>query len=170
MSQLRGVSFRLKNFLSFVAAKNMYYACVYSVFSYCISVWGGVLLTTHRGDKLAKLHFHIVQNLFSNFFPPGTCLFKATKILKLKDAYRFRVASYMYRIIKRNLFPTIQENLVLNYPQHGHSTRYSNSLILPFPRVELSVLILNISSSKFGMIYPQIFNRPFLTLALKIYD
>ena len=130
MSQFRGVSFRLKIFLSFVAAKNMYYACIYSVF--CMYLFN--LFT--QGRQTREIALSRCSKSFLQFFPSGACLFKAIKILKLKYAYKFRVAWCMYKIIKQNLYPTIQENLDLQYSQHGHSTRVSNILILPLPRVK----------------------------------
>ena len=39
LNRLCGVSFKLKNYFNVRTAKNMYYACIYSVVSYCIAVW-----------------------------------------------------------------------------------------------------------------------------------
>ena len=48
LSRMCGVTYRLKNFVSKRAAKNLYFSCVYSIVSYCIATWGGILLCTHR--------------------------------------------------------------------------------------------------------------------------
>ena len=46
LSSLAGVSYRLSKYLNLKAAKNFYFSCVYSVLTYCISVWGGVISCT----------------------------------------------------------------------------------------------------------------------------
>ena len=50
--RLVGVSYRLRNFLNYSSAVKFYYGFVYSCISYCISVWGGVLMCTERGSRL----------------------------------------------------------------------------------------------------------------------
>ena len=66
----------------------------------------------------------------------GTCLLKAAKILKLGDIYRLRVGAYMYKICNANSVPTLKNALCLHFPDHGYSTRGSNTLVVPFPRVK----------------------------------
>ena len=134
-----GVTYRLKNFVNKKAAKNLYYSCVYSIVSYCIATWGGVLLCTHRCDALLRLQSKIIKNLFGKFFPSSSvaCLFRELEILKLDDVYRLRVSIYMYRILVLGECPTLLNNLELLYPEHSHNTRTSSNLILPFPRVEV---------------------------------
>ena len=88
LSSLCGVSFRLKNHFNFRCANNFYYALVYSIVSYCIVVWGGVLECTHRGDGLERLYKKTVKNLFSKFYSQNLCTFKAAKVLKLEDIYK----------------------------------------------------------------------------------
>ena len=80
LSRMCGVTFRLGKYLNLRAAKNMYYACIYSTFSYCICSWGGVLVTTHRGGRLIGLQAKIVKNLFEKFYSGNICLFKACRI------------------------------------------------------------------------------------------
>ena len=68
LDRLCGVSFKLKNYLNVRAAKDMYYACVYSVVSYCIAVRGGILeckLNVHLKNSIEEL-FKIC---FPNFIP-----------------------------------------------------------------------------------------------------
>ena len=137
LSRMCGVSFRLNRYVNRNVAINMYYSCVYSSVSYCISVWGGVLLCTHRADALIKLHAKIVKNLFTRFSPAGVCLFKTNKILKLPDLYKFRVSIYMYRVMVLNENPTLRRDLFISYPDHQYNTRGSGMLITPFPRVEI---------------------------------
>ena len=135
-SQHCGASYRLRNRLDLTAAKNLYYSCFYSVATYCICVYGGVMLCTQRAASIIKLQSKIMKNLFKKFLPESTNLFKDMKILKLPDIYRLRAAVYMFRVVVLDECPTVRRNLSLDYPDHQYSTRTSNDLILPFPRVE----------------------------------
>lgn len=137
LSKMCGVSFRLSGYFNKKAAMNMYYSCVYSSVSYCISVWGGVLLCTHRGDNLIRLHARTVKNLFNKFSPVGTCPFKANKILKLPDIFKLRVSIYMYKVMILNEHPTLRRDLYISYSEHRYNTREAGFLITPFPRVEV---------------------------------
>ena len=92
-----GVIYRLKNFVNKKAAKNLHYSCVYSIVSYCIATWGGVLLCTHVCDALLRLQSEIIKNLYGKFlpFPSVTCLFREHEILKLDDVYKLRVSIWV---------------------------------------------------------------------------
>ena len=137
MSHLRGVSFRLKYKLNLKTAKNFYFACVYGVFSYCVAVFGGMALCTNQYITLEKLQRHILTNLFSRFHNPSSCYFKTLKILKFREAYKLRAATYMYRVLKRNEFPELRAILELDTPTHSFHTRSIDDelFLLPFPRV-----------------------------------
>ena len=111
----------------------MYYSCVYSVVTYCIAVWGGVFECV-RSEILCKLHKRILNNLFRKFYPDSPCIFKACKLLKLKDIYKYRVALYMYKILKLNKYPSLQRNLDILHSEHRYDTRSASRLIEPFPR------------------------------------
>ena len=134
MSQMCGVTYRLRDNLNLESARNVYYSCIYSVLKYCIGIWGGVLQCTERGARLTALHKRAMKNLFTKF-SHGTCVYKSMKILKLADIHRLHVGLYMYKVIRMNICPTLQSNLALRYPQHGYGTRNRNDPIIPFPRV-----------------------------------
>ena len=136
LSQLCGVTYRLRNFLNLQAAKNLYYSCIFSVISYCIGIWGGVSQCTSRCNDINRIHGRIVKNLFCNFYPNADCIFKVTKILKIAGIYGMNAASYMYNVMKHGKFPTLRSILDISYPNHEFSTRSRNDLILPFPRIE----------------------------------
>ena len=135
LSSLCGVSFRLKNHLNFRCANNFYYALVYSIVSYCIVVWGGVLECTHRGDGLERLYKRTVKNLFSKFYSQNLCTFKAANVLKLEDIYKYKTAVLMFRILKLDHFPSIRSKINLTQPDHNYPTRASHLFNEPFPRV-----------------------------------
>ena len=136
LARLCGISFRLQNYFNRETALNFYYSCVYSVFNYCLTVWGGVSACTSRCDRLIRLQNRIVENLFSKYVPRYDQIFKYMEILKFNDVYRFTVSVHMFRVIKLGEFPSLDRSLNLNYPNHQYETRQSDALITPFPRIE----------------------------------
>ena len=137
LSQLAGVAYRLKYKLNLSAARNMYYACVYSIISYDIVVWGGVSLCSQRCSGLNRLHQRIVKNMFSRFLPlDAGCIFKYFRILKLSDIYKFRAATYMYKMLNKNQYPTLFNSIDVRSSTHRYPTSSSNSYVVPFPRTE----------------------------------
>ena len=136
LSRLCGMSFRLKHHLNVKSAKNIYYSCVYSSIKYCIGIYGGILQCNQTGNRLKSLQKRIVRNLFGVFERQDTNLFKKYEILRIEDIHRLTLAIYMYKIIMLNECPTLKDCLDLAYPEHQHSTRNKDKLILPFPRVE----------------------------------
>ena len=85
LSQPCGVSFRLRIFLNFQAAKNMYKSCV----SQC----------TPRCNVLNRIHQRIVKNLFSNFFQNSHCIFNDVKILKMDQINQLNVKTISLYIL-----------------------------------------------------------------------
>jgi len=109
---------------------------VYSVVTYCISVWGGVFCCTRRGDELQALQTSIVKNLFNEFRSSDMCIFKENAILKLIDVYKFYVSLYMYKILKLDLHPTLSADLNLRISGHMYGTRNRDNFVHQFPRTE----------------------------------
>ena len=136
LRQLKGISFRLRKFLDRKTARNFYFSMVYSTVTYCISVWGGVLCCTRRGDELQKLQTSIVKNLFNEFSSNNMCIFKTNEILKLIDVYKFYVSLYMYKILKLDLHPTLSNDLNLRINEHMYGTRNRENFVHQFPRTE----------------------------------
>ena len=137
LSQFCGISYRLRNHFSPLSAKSYYYACVYSILTYCICVWGGVMKCSRRADHLVKLQERIIRNIFHKYHREyTTCIFKTHKMLKLPDIHTLYIGIYMYKINKLNRCPTLNSNLNLSYPSHDYETRRRNDLVLPFPRIE----------------------------------
>ena len=135
MSRMCGLSFRLSKHLDVRAAKNIYFSCVYSVLTFSICVYGGVLQCTQRAQRLINYHEKVVKNLFSKFCPESTCLFKHLKLLKLRDIHKLYAAIYVFKVTKLNECPTVKKNLNLKFPQHHHYTRSRENPLLPIARV-----------------------------------
>ena len=93
---------------------------------------------TEKCRQLEKLQQKIVNNLFSRFYNSSSCLFKTMGFLKLKDAYKLRAATYMFRILNHGEFPQLKDQLNIQFPNHDHGTRsmLREELVVPFPRVE----------------------------------
>ena len=94
-------------------------------------------VSCHLRNQISALYWNDVfpKNIFSKFYSGNNCVFKEAKILKIDDIYKFRVALYMYKVLKFNQYPSLQNNLNLFYPGHDHATRSADQLVLPFPRV-----------------------------------
>ena len=69
LSRHCGIIYHLKNKINLRAAKQLYYCNVYATFSYAISVYGGIFLSTERGVPLIKIQTRIMKNLFAKFYP-----------------------------------------------------------------------------------------------------
>lgn len=136
LSRMCGISYKLGNLMNKVAAKNFYYSCVYSVLSYCICVWGGIMTCTQRCEPLARLQAKIVKNVFSRHYPNSLCLFKSVGILKLIDIYRLRVSIYMFRVMKLGEVPSLERDLEIDFPTHSHFTRNVDLPTWPTSRIE----------------------------------
>ena len=115
LSGLCGTTYRLRYKLILASTKKLYYSCIYSALSNCITVWGGVLLSTHRADRFPSLQRKIV-NIFTCFYPNTESLFKSAGILKLADIYKFKVLIYMFRILNLGECPSLETALRLNLP------------------------------------------------------
>ena len=132
-----GLSFRLSGYFTLTSARCFYYAFFFSSATYCISIWGGMLLTTTAGVKLCKLQKRIILNLFSKFSPnlSFSGLVKKYEILKIEDVYRLRTACLMYNLLNSNNNPFLFNYLNLQQASHTYATRSSHLYIEPFPRV-----------------------------------
>ena len=63
LSQYCGITFRLRLYFNTKTAKPMYYACIFSLVTYWITVWGGALSCLSKGKDLQKLQHRIVFSL-----------------------------------------------------------------------------------------------------------
>ena len=73
---------------------------VYSVLTYCLSVWCGVVSCTQGAHCLTSFQRRILTQLFSKFYTDTSCIFKSTSLLKLVDIHKFCASTYMFKITK----------------------------------------------------------------------
>ena len=135
LSRLAGITYKLGKYLNLRAAKNYYYSCVFSVLTYCVSVWGGIVSCTQGASCLTSLQRRIVTQLFSKYHPNASCIFKSANLLKLVDIHKLYASIYMYKVIKLNKCGAVGNNLDLRRPNHQYATRNRNRLLTPFVRV-----------------------------------
>ena len=133
LSQVSGISYRLRNHLDESSAKKIYYAFVQSILIYCVSVWGGVSQVFRWAECLEKIQKRILRNLFHS--TQNECIFKTKEILKFKDLYKVCMAVCMHDILYGRL-PSLSEFVQLETRGHPQNTRNRNLLITPFPRVD----------------------------------
>ena len=87
-SRISGITYKLSSRLNLSTAENLYFSCVQSCLMYCLVVWGGVSLCSHRCDKTLKLQKRIAKNLLSRHFHGSDYIFRCARILKLSDMCR----------------------------------------------------------------------------------
>ena len=135
LAQYSGVTYRLSNYFSLHTARTFYYSMIFSLLSYCICIWGGVFMSSHRADQIIRLQNRIMKNLFQRYFINSNCLYRDLCIFKVEDMYKFNSSLYMFKILNFNLYPTLQNCLTLRTLNHSYSTRNIDKFVIPFPRV-----------------------------------
>ena len=136
MSSFCGVTYRLKHLFDFHTAKLFYFSNIFSIMSYSILAWGG-LLDTQRGKRLQRLQNKIVFNLFSRFSPSPNIsdLYRNLSLLTLKNVYKLKVGLTMYKMFNEDFLPEIKDVILEPNIPNFYNTRQNNHLRLPFPRV-----------------------------------
>ena len=149
LSQLTGISRRITQYLDLHSAFLFYYSFIYSLISYGITCWGGILFA-YKYSALHNSIDRIIKLLFQYHVPsydPNT-IHSELSLLKIKDIYKLNVTKY-YLELKRdpNLndvdFPTRTQN---------YNTRNVQELVIPFPRT-------NAIKGNFSYLIPRIWNE-----------
>ena len=86
---------------------------------------------TQRGEYLIKLHDRTVRYVFSKFYCGNNCVFKEATFSKIDDKHKLRVALYIFKVLKHNQYPSLQNNLDILYSGHDHASRSGDQLVLP---------------------------------------
>ena len=82
LSQYCGITFRLRRYFNTKTAKPMYYACIFSLVTYWITVWGGALSCLSKDKDLQKLQHRIVFSLVHThvFYSVLVCSLKTLSV------------------------------------------------------------------------------------------
>ena len=134
LSQIRGITWKITYKFDINAAKTFYYAFVYSVVSYGISAWGGILMT-HECSRTFTLFRRIILNLFSWHFPE--CDFNTIRtklgLLSLMSIYKLNAMVSFYKITKSNVASAITFETI--EPMYG--LRNQAEFKVPLPRTNV---------------------------------
>ena len=103
-SQLAGMRFRIRNHLDRASPKKkLSRNCLFHI-DLLHSTWGGVMLRTCSCSSIDASHKRLVKNLFGRYHLDSEHIFESTKILKLSDVYRLKIATSMFRILTLRMF------------------------------------------------------------------
>ena len=118
LAKLSGISYKLGPKFDLHAARLFYYSFIYSILSYGIVVWGGIIME-YNCDQTHRLIRRILKNLFQRFFPDQDInnVYRNLKLLKLKDIYKFNLVQLYYNMKNNNVLPQVnsdfQQNIIV---------------------------------------------------------
>ena len=131
LSQLSGISYKVGPKFDLNSAKLFYFSFVYSLISYGVVVWGGVLI--HQScTEINRLWQKILHNLFSRHFPQLALhdICKKLKILNLTDIYKFNALNLYVQSVHDNSMDFIKPEL----NQRCRALRNKDPLHVIFPK------------------------------------
>ena len=115
---------KLKHYVNTAALKMTYYSLIFSHFSYCICVWGGV--ADYLLKPLITLQKRAVRIISKSEYNAHTApLFQDLQILNLNNIYKLNLANLFHKITCNKILGTI--NLTKLNHLHQHQTRLANS-------------------------------------------
>ena len=152
LSKVKGIFYRLSNFIPSVIVRKIYYALFYSRMTYGISVWGGGNITNI--SKLDRLNNGAI-NVFKEDLPSHVSIpmpFKNVYILNVLNLF------YKYANDDRSGFYSRIAPLI---PNHDHATRFSiyNSYFIPHVNKTLSQKQFLFNAIKLWNVLPENFKN-----------
>ena len=150
LSQLSGISYYMRRFLTLEAANSIYYSFTYSILNYGIALWGGILQNSNK-SALQTSQNKVIRNLFRPHYPTLSTdeLFSKCKLLNVKQIYAYQLAITMFKILHLNDMPFLLNEIHDLLLSHNYPTRGRSRLQTPFPRV---------NAIKFNFLYQAITN------------
>ena len=125
LSRISGILYSIRNNVPEKILLNLYYSLVYPHLIYGILLWGDSA-DVHL-EPLILIQKKIVRTItHSDYLAHTAPIFKRTRILCIKNIYKYFVGIHMYKL-------QLSDSLV--YPAHNYSTRYSNNVIPSFQRL-----------------------------------
>ena len=132
---------RVKHILPLKALKSLYFALIQSRLQYCIAVWGN----SNHVQKLLliqKRAIRIINN--KNYRHHTDPLFKANKILKITDLYKYHVSSFMYDFTHHFLPGSFERYIVVDTGnKYTITTRHHHDIFKTRPRTTFSSKLPN---------------------------
>ena len=142
LSRICAITYRICESFSFEAARAYYFSNVYSVISYCITVYGGMLTNTDRLRRTQRYQDRIVNLLFSKHVNSISLydLYVNVKLLRISDIYKFKCSIFVHGMMHGNKLNTIKEFIMMESHHHERETRLGvdNLYMRPMrPRVDV---------------------------------
>ena len=104
---------------------NLYYSFVYPYLLYCVLLWGDA--TQNYLISIITVQKKIIRIITSSSYLAYTSsLFHDTKILKIKDVYKYQLGITMFKLSSKNS---------LDRPTHTYSTRGRLDAVPRFQRL-----------------------------------
>ena len=139
LAQFCGITYHATYKFNVGAALSYYFSFVYSLLSYGVAVWGGVLMT-HQCSRTHSLFKRVVLNLFSWHFPglefESLCI--KLELLMPLDIYKLNVMTLYYNMKHNGYLPIIQ----IEKYRSLYGNRHNYDLRVPFPRTNAGTLCL----------------------------
>ena len=63
-------------------------------------------------------------------------IYKREKMLKIKDLYRIKACTAVYKVLNNNYMPFLHHIFMDLHRNHEHQTRNRDQLLLPIPRLK----------------------------------
>ena len=117
------------------AAKLYYYSFVYSIISYGIEAWGGILLNQQCTQTYKKIKT-IINIIFSHHCPGLNTddIHKQLSLLKINNIYKYKLMIFFVKM-KNNMLPeNLQSQIQLNL--NHYSLRNNRELVNIRPRTD----------------------------------
>ena len=137
LSQISGISYKLTYRFNLNTAKIYYYSFAFSLISYGIIAWGGIL-TNFSCERTFALHRRIVLNLFGWHFPQKNfeqiCV--ALKLLGPIGIYKLELMLLYFNISKTSNFDHLSITEFKKTVQ-THNIRKPAELKVPLPRTKV---------------------------------
>ena len=131
LAQFSGIAWKISFKLNINAAKIFYFSFIFSLLSYGIVAWGGVLMT-YKCPRLHGLFKRATCNLFAWHFPGESfqsICFKLGLLIPV-DIYKFNIMTMYVKMRQGHYLPPLKFEPKVTY----YSDRRHSELRVPFPR------------------------------------
>ena len=135
------IAFRLNRYFNLDTARKFYFAFVYSIVTYGLSVYGGNLINCSKFNRVQKYQNKIVRTLFAQFYNYSDIdnLYSKLNLLKIQDIYKLKVSEIMHKYIYSDLHSSILDCVRSDMPDaNTRNLALSHLYVRPiFPRINV---------------------------------
>ena len=134
LASVNGILYSIKHFLPNKTKRSIYYALAYSYINQYILVWGGLPKTNISQIQVQQ------NNIIRNIAPKNLeysntkDLYKKINILNINQIYSYQLCIFAFQWT-HNMYDVFEYTVNNATNISAHSTRNSNNLRLPFPRL-----------------------------------